>query len=424
MPYLCPQCDAVYPRWNLLKGHLVHNHKAQEFKESTKEQIEEFAITEEEAKERKRQKTLGKAGAITEIPSEPVERLHTVLQLNGVDPEVAETVVNIFRLNPRWWGDPYQLDSLLRTRVKPQATVVFLVKQYIDGVDIPQDTADRYGIPARHPASPYYPGGEGGRGGEYGYPRGGGSEPVTHADMWADRERQRLERELDENRRKLGDLESKLHSAMEPGAGSATETKTMTIADEHGNPMVIPYDPMLMEAIRREQEARARKAEREEMMTQMAAFTGKGSPDTESLKDLLKPFDDALKEARGEVAKLREDLQNQRLEALRKETEGAKQEAAEAKQEAREAKEMAAAGGGEGKGLLDYAGTAGAEARDALDKVAKDIRGTVEGMGDKITSVLTGARIPPRPRQGSSLTPSEVADIMEVENRISQRIGG
>jgi len=36
-----------------------------------------------------------------------VERLEAVFKLNWVDPEVTETVVNIFRLNPRWWGDPY-----------------------------------------------------------------------------------------------------------------------------------------------------------------------------------------------------------------------------------------------------------------------------------------------------------------------------
>ncbi len=79
MPYMCPQCETVMPSWPLLKAHLVQNHKAQEYKESTKEQIEQFAISEEEAKERKRKKVLGKAAAIKEVPTEPVERLEAIL---------------------------------------------------------------------------------------------------------------------------------------------------------------------------------------------------------------------------------------------------------------------------------------------------------------------------------------------------------
>jgi len=110
------------------------------------------------------------------------------------------------------------------------------------------------------------------------------SEPITQADLWADRERQRLERDLEENRKKIQELESRLLSSTGPAAGSTPEPKTMTVADEHGNPMVIPYDPMLMDAIRREQEAKARKAERGEMLSQVfrqckGAFTPRrGSP--------------------------------------------------------------------------------------------------------------------------------------------------
>ncbi len=82
---------------------------------------------------------------------------------------------------------------------------------------------------------------------------------MTQADLWADRERQRLERDLEENRRKIQEPESRLLSSTGPAAGSTPEPKTMTIADEHGNPTVIPYDPMLMDAIRREQEVKARR---------------------------------------------------------------------------------------------------------------------------------------------------------------------
>lgn len=41
----------------------------------------------------------------------------------------------------------------------------------------------------------------------------------------------------------------------------------MTIADEQGNPMVVRHATMLVKATRREQEAKARKAEREEMLS-------------------------------------------------------------------------------------------------------------------------------------------------------------
>jgi len=135
------------------------------------------AVGEEEAKERKRKKVLGEAAAIKEVPTDPVERLQAILQVNRVDPEVTETVVNIFRLTPRLWGDPYELDDLLRPRVKPQSIVPSLVRHYMDGVEIPRETAQRYSIPLTQ-LFPIIQGGEGGRGyggyGEYpGHPGAG-----------------------------------------------------------------------------------------------------------------------------------------------------------------------------------------------------------------------------------------------------------
>ncbi len=119
---------------------------------------------------------------------------------------------------------------------------------------------------------------------------------VTYGDLYKEREAQRLEQQVHQLVDRITELESKLKEAGHQAGEQAGDQRTMTITDERGQPMVVPYDPLLMDAIRREQEAKARKAEREELM---ALGIGKtGGTDQEALRVILKPYEDELKAAR------------------------------------------------------------------------------------------------------------------------------
>lgn len=107
-------------------------------------------------------------------------------------------------------------------------------------------------------------------GAEYpGYPRREQAEVVTYGDLYKERETQRLEQQVHQLVDRITELESKLKEAGHQAGEQAGDQRTMTITDERGQPMVVPYDPLLMDVIRREQEARARKPEREELLTQL-----------------------------------------------------------------------------------------------------------------------------------------------------------
>lgn len=419
MPYMCPECATVYQKWPPLKGHMIKAHNHAELKEAKVEAFQDYEITDEEAQKEKERKAPEKK-QITETPTDPVERLDAILTVNGIEDEARQRCLNIFRLNPSWHYDPYQVEQLLVAQnVKRRELVISIVKQYIGDLKVPPDIqGSTFPQPGRGGAGAYgvTPGGVGG---EYpGYSRpGGGAGFVTHEELYRQRETERLEQQVHQLVNRTAELEEKLKEGG-PQQGSQQGEKTMTIADERGNPMVVPFDPLLMDAIRREQEAKSRKAEREEMLAQMAGL-GRGGTDQEAMKAILKPYEDEMKAARDQISQLQQDLRQQQIDQLKKETEAAKTEAKTATAEAREAKEMAAAATRGDKNLADYLGEAGTEAKDAIQKAAKDVKDGLTEAGDRVASIVTG-RAPTRREAPKS--PGDVAAIMEAENEFLAKL--
>jgi len=101
MPYMCPECETVYKRWPFLKGHLMKVHEHKELKDAKVEAFQDYQISDEEAQEAKRKKAPEKT-PITEVPSDPVERLNALLTVNGIEDEARERCLNVFKLNPSW----------------------------------------------------------------------------------------------------------------------------------------------------------------------------------------------------------------------------------------------------------------------------------------------------------------------------------
>jgi hypothetical protein len=424
---MCPECETVYRSWPFLKGHLMKVHNHQELKEATAETFKDYGITDEEAQERKKKKTPEKK-QITEVPTEPVERLDALLDMNGIEDEARERCVGIFRLNPSWHYDPYQVEQLLVAQgaTKRRELVVSIVKQYIGDLKVPPDIeGSTFSQPGRGGGAGAYGRTSGGVGGEYpGYPRpGGGTGFVTHEELYRQQETQKLEQQVQQLLNRTAELEGKLKQRG-PQAGDQTgDQRTMTIADEHGNPMIVPYDPTLMDAIRREQEARARKAEREELINQMTGLglgKGTGGEDVkEAVKEALKPYEEEIKASREQVTKLQDELRQQQQDQTRKQIEAAQEEAKGAKAEAREAKEMAAAAAKGDKTMADYLGEAGVEAKDAIQKAAKDIKEGLTDAGERVASIVTG-RAPVRREAPKS--PGDIAAIIGAEDEFLAKL--
>ncbi len=421
MPYMCPECATVYQQWGPLKGHLMKAHNRQELKEAKAEAFQDYQITDEEAQKEKEKKA-PKKKEITEIPTDPVERLDGLLAVNGIDDEARQRCLNVFRLNPSWHYDPYQVEALLVAQgaTKRRELVVSIVKQYIGDLKAPPEIqGSTFPQPGRGAGPGAYYGAPGGVGGEYpGYPRpGGGTGFVTHEELYRQRENERLEDQVHQLVNRTEELEQKLKEGG-PQQGSQQGEKTMTIADERGNPIIIPYDPVYMDVLRREQEAKARKAEREEMLTQMAAFSGKGT-DQESMKAFLKPLEEAVQAARAEATEMRRKMEEQTQKDLERRTATAEERAATAERKAEEAKEMAVAAARGDKTLADYLGEAGTEAKDAVQKAAKDVKDGLTEVGDRVVSVVTG-RVPARREAPKS--PGDIAAIISAEDEFLAKL--
>ncbi len=178
--------------------------------------------------------------------------------------------------------------------------------------------------------------------------------------------------------------------------------------------MVLAYEQAIMDALRRRLEARARKAEREAMMTEMVALPGGGQQASlgELLDPLLKPLQDQVKAVQEAITRSREMLRQMEAEALRR-------SAGELREEARQGRELAAR---REKRLAEYLRAAGSELKDALERAGQDIKGGVQDFADRVTSLLSGQQATPRQERLRSLP--EIAAIMEAEDALLKRLEG
>ncbi len=167
---MCPECETVYKNWAFLKGHLRGIHKVGDPDALTKESLEQYAITAEEALGRKeRRKVLTAGKTLKEVPVEPVEGLEAIPSLNRIDEVTTARAVNVFRVNPQCWGDPYWVERLLTSPVsKRRDLIASLLEQDITGLEVPKELGGAYPMsPGPQRRSLYYgtpTGGEGGRG--------------------------------------------------------------------------------------------------------------------------------------------------------------------------------------------------------------------------------------------------------------------
>ncbi len=166
MPYMCPECETVYKNWAFLKGHLRGIHKVGDPDALTKESLEQYAIS---ARMEGAQESPDRRKTLKEVPVEPVERLEAIPSLNRIDEVTTARAVNVFRVNPQCWGDPYWVERLLTSPVsKRRDLIASLLEQDITGLEVPKELGGAYPMsPGPQRRSLYYgtpTGGEGGRG--------------------------------------------------------------------------------------------------------------------------------------------------------------------------------------------------------------------------------------------------------------------
>jgi hypothetical protein len=93
----------------------------------------------------------------------------------------------------------------------------------------------------------------------------------------------------------------------------------------------------------------------------------------------------------------------------------------EAKDRAKAAEEAAAAGTGENKGVLDFAGEAAQDIREGAAEIAKQVKEGVTESIDKLSQIITNR--PTTTVPVVQRTPEEIADIMDAENTFLGSIG-
>lgn len=445
--YKCPDCEFVVQQWPLLKGHLMQRHGRDDLKEvKDASAFDQYQITTEEyarlkppapvqtapppAAETPANPPPGASPAgnpqaqkpepITEYVGEPVARLRQVLLVNGGDPKAVETVTRVMSLSKWLWGNPYELErTILPHFSNKREWVQACISQYIRGVDLPDDLRDE---------SPYSYGQTGGYGRQqynFQYPNRGvqGMEgaPALSPELQELRaeiarlreERQRehektlldriseLEKKL-EHSGQLSPLEQKVKELEERLSGGG-QAATMTIYDEKGNPMVLPYDRSYMQAIIRKQEVETEKIKTEQLLQML----GNRGDNTEKFTPLL----DALKKEQAEANKKVEDL----TKSL------ADQRIAHLEERVRAAEDLAASGTGESKGILEFAAEASENIRDGAAAAGKELKDSIEHGVDTIKEVITNR--PPAPPNPNPRTPGQIADIMESENSFLASVG-
>jgi hypothetical protein len=201
--------------------------------------------------------------------------------------------------------------------------------------------------------------------------------------------------EVDHLRAQIEELKKQLS-----GAGQAS---SMIIYDEKGNPMQVPYDRGFMEALKRRQDVET-EAARTESLIKMLALNGGSSDKYDAMIAELKA--DRL-EANKRIEDLTKQITDQRIQHL--------------EERVRSAEEMAASGGGDGKGILEVAQSAGADMKDGIMAAARGIQDNLDKGLDTIKEVITA-----RPAAAASppaRTPQQIAGIMQGENDLLNALG-
>ncbi len=451
MPYYkCPSCMTfAAPNWGLLKGHLTRIHK-EDLKDAKAEAFADFEISEEEYNkfrppsvaatettptetEHKVAETPVVTGStktppapeiITEYVGEPVARLRQVLLVNGGSPG-AVNAVTLIMSRSRWlWGNPYELETLLIAHFgqTKKDWVRQCVAQYIRGVELPDDVKGM---------SPYIyaqgtPYGQTYGQPNYGYPLQGQpmqppfGQPMMTAEVQelrAEVAHLREERQREHEQQLLNRI-AELEKRQESGQGSplmtrleaiekklegSSQSSTMTIYDEKGNPMVLPYDRSYMVALNRKQEVET-EAIRTAQMIELLKGRGDSGDKYTPLLEALKKEQEA---ANRKVEELTKSLSDQRIGHL--------------EERIKAAEELALSSGGEGKGVLEFAAQAGADIKEGAAAALKEVGDRVDRGVDTLKEVITNR--PAAPPVTTPRSPQEIADIMETENAVLHAIG-
>jgi len=363
------------------------------------------------------------------LPEGILERTRVSLEVHQFPETLTTYILNLLKLHPEAQDGPANFSNFLNwaCSTSPEGKRHAMRVPMVTMEVFPQTMGES-------PAPPYYPAPGGGGPGAFpyypgqpwGYAPPGYGPPGYAPPGWTppDGRQSHLEESLRETKDQIARLTDTV-TALVSGRDEPQPERTMTIHDEQGRPMTVPYDPEMAAALRHEVEMRVRVAERKEMFEMIAALNPRPQENAgEALKAALAPLEAQMKAAQDEVVRLRTEMQEERLASAQKAAEEAKSEAMQARHEAQQAKEMAASASRGDKTVVDYMQEAGIEMKTAMQEAGQGLQSTVKDMGRGLTNIAT--RTPPAPetRLDGNVKPQEIADLMQVEDRILEKIGG
>lgn len=454
--YKCPDCIMTFsdrPQSpGLLKGHLISSHGRDDLAQLGQgeypPEFKDYEISEETYNQLRADKAgrMEKPSAgsekggyippvrasvpesksspfssINEYVTEPVERLKQVLLVNGGSTETVDRVCKVMALSPWLWGDYANLVETLVSHFgsTKRLWVQQCVSQYMRGVEIPSEMRGFFPFPNpnfNHYGPPQYPNWMNTQSTQGMYQPGAINPEVQELrerlrKLDEERQQEREQRLLDEIKSLREKVESGVQSnpilsrleAIEKQISGSGQQSTMTIYDEKGNPMVLPYDRSLMAAITRKNEVEARAVETEQMMRLLMV---RGTDDSKYVP-LLEQLKKEQEAASRKVEELTKSLMDQKIEHL--------------EERVKNAEEMAASNIGEGKSVLDYAQQAGDDLKDGIETVAKEVKSGLDHVTDRISDIVTSR--PPTPKTVTTRTPQQIGDILEAENNFIRAIG-
>lgn len=449
--YKCPDCDFAHPNWLILKSHMTGKHDYDLQDATQRSDFQKYEIPAEDYVQLRQKKmgnqppatppvtpatpalpaqpaqptpvsppiaTTNTLDQISEYVGEPVARLRQVLLVNGGSPPIVETITKVMTLSRWLWGNPYELERTLLPHFPGKRDwVQACISQYIRGVELPDDikglTPYTYGQPNAYGQTGYT------------YPYGAG-QPTAPAlpnpellEVRAELNRLREERQKEHEQRlldRIAELEKKAEGGGPGGYLATLEAKikelenrltggsaTMTILDDRGNPMVLPYDRSYMAALNRKAEVET-DAIKTTQMIELFKGRGDGSDKYTLILESLKKEQEA---ANKRVEDLTKALNDQRIAHL--------------EERIKAAEEMAGSMGGEGKGVLDLASEAGSDIKEGVQFAAEKLKETISEGFDKASSIMANRPAPVtivNPR-----TPEKIADIIDAENEFLSAIG-